>query len=169
RTLPCASSDLPAGSGEQPSGACCLVLLRAGFTEPHRSPGTLVVSYTTLSPLPPRPGGRDGGLLSVALSRGSPRVGVTHRPALWSPDVPRRPGGRRDRLADSSARRVYSESSCAGHPMTWTSPRPLQRRTTLTVPGATRKTSHAAVGASTTVPTIAAMTSACAATTTVQP
>jgi hypothetical protein len=33
---------------------------------------------------------RGGGLLSVALSRGSPRVGVTHHPALWSPDVPRR-------------------------------------------------------------------------------
>ena len=29
-----------------------------------------------------------GGLLSVALSRGSPRVAVSHRPALWSPDVP---------------------------------------------------------------------------------
>ena len=32
---------------------------------------------------------RTGGLFSVALSRGSPRVGVTHHPALWSPDVPR--------------------------------------------------------------------------------
>ena len=32
----------------------------------------------------------DGGLLSVALARGLPRVGVTHRCALWSPDVPRR-------------------------------------------------------------------------------
>ena len=31
-----------------------------------------------------------GGLLSVALSRGSPRVGVTHHPALRSPDGPRR-------------------------------------------------------------------------------
>jgi hypothetical protein len=31
---------------------------------------------------------RRGGLLSVALSRGSPRVGVTHHPALWSPDFP---------------------------------------------------------------------------------
>ena len=31
-----------------------------------------------------------GGLLSVALSRGSPRVGVTHHRALWSPDFPRR-------------------------------------------------------------------------------
>ncbi len=41
-----------------------------------------------------------GGLLSVALSRGSPRVGVTDHPALWSPDFPRtrvagpRPSGR---------------------------------------------------------------------------
>src|SRR6185436_915136 len=35
-----------------------------------------------------------GGLLSVALSRGSPRVGVTHHPALWSPDFPRRAADR---------------------------------------------------------------------------
>jgi hypothetical protein len=31
-----------------------------------------------------------GGLFSVALSRGSPRVGVTDHPALRSPDLPRR-------------------------------------------------------------------------------
>ena len=31
-----------------------------------------------------------GGLLSVALSRGSPRVGVTDHPAVWSPDLPHR-------------------------------------------------------------------------------
>jgi len=48
---------------------------------------TPVVSYTTLSPLPAP--WSAGGLLSVALSRGLLRVGVTHRPALWSPDVPR--------------------------------------------------------------------------------
>src|SRR5690606_10211825 len=30
-----------------------LILLRVGFTEPPRSPGVLVVSYTTVSPLPP--------------------------------------------------------------------------------------------------------------------
>src|SRR5690606_28081207 len=64
-----------------------LILLQVGFTEPLRSPGTLVVSYTTVSPLP-APGGV-GGLFSVALSRGSPRVGVTHHLALWSPDLPR--------------------------------------------------------------------------------
>src|SRR6185312_6978067 len=50
--LPARSSDLPARSGGPPSNACCLVLLQVGFTEPHRSPGTLVVSYTTVSPLP---------------------------------------------------------------------------------------------------------------------
>src|SRR3954451_24945964 len=47
---------------------------------------------------------RAGGLFSVALSRGSPRVAVSDHPALWSPDVPRRRGlpRRRDRPADSS-------------------------------------------------------------------
>jgi hypothetical protein len=74
--------------GRRPS--VLLILLRVGFTEPSRSPGTLVVSYTTLSPLP-GPLRGPGGLLSVALSRGSPRVGVTHHSALWSPDLPRRP------------------------------------------------------------------------------
>jgi hypothetical protein len=44
-----------------------------------------------------------GGLFSVALSRGSPRVGVTDHPALWSPDLPHRAGARRDRPADSPA------------------------------------------------------------------
>lgn len=66
-----------------------LALLRVGFAEPSGSPRTLVVSYTAVSPLPAPPR-RAGGLFSVALSRGSPRVGVTHHPALWSPDFPRR-------------------------------------------------------------------------------
>ncbi len=56
-------------------------------------------SYRTVSPLPPHGG---GGLFSVALSRGSPRVAVSHHFALWSPDVPRHPQkGRRGRLANS--------------------------------------------------------------------
>src|SRR5260221_5311981 len=65
-----------------------LTLLRVGFTEPPGSLRALVVSYTTVSPLPPNESG--GGLFSVALSRGSPRVGVTDHPALLSPDLPRR-------------------------------------------------------------------------------
>ena len=88
-----------------------LILLRVGFTEPPQSPGVLVVSYTTVSPLPPigqdqHPRPRGGGLFSVALSRGLPRVGVTHHPALWSPDFPRPPRRRPrspDRLVPSSA------------------------------------------------------------------
>ena len=60
--LPAGSSGLPAGSGGPPSNACAgppaeaaepfLTLLRVGFAEPPRSPGTLVRSYRTVSPLP---------------------------------------------------------------------------------------------------------------------
>jgi hypothetical protein len=78
-----------------------LTLLRVGFTEPPRSPWALVVSYTTVSPLPAAASAAAGGLFSVALSRGSPQVGVTYHPALWSPDVPRR-GPRGD--PDAAAR-----------------------------------------------------------------
>ena len=65
--LPARSSGSPAGSGGPPSNACAhptgavgavrtlSTLLRVGFTEPHRSPGTLVVSYTTVSPSPAAP------------------------------------------------------------------------------------------------------------------
>jgi len=71
-----------------------------GFTEPPQSPAALVVSYTTVSPLPRRC--RRGGLFSVALSRGSPRVGVTDHPALWSP-VRKLPGpcAKQDRRSES--------------------------------------------------------------------
>ncbi len=50
RPLLAGSSALPAGSGGPPSNACCLSLLRVGFTEPTWSPRPLVVSYTTVSP-----------------------------------------------------------------------------------------------------------------------
>src|SRR5206468_1700541 len=48
----------------------CSTLLRARFTQQARSPGPLVVSYTTVSPLPRSPPRRRrrGGLLSVALA-----------------------------------------------------------------------------------------------------
>jgi hypothetical protein len=51
----------PQARAGPPSNACAgapkdpiLTLLRVGFTEPPRSPGVLVVSYTTVSPLPGR-------------------------------------------------------------------------------------------------------------------
>src|SRR5205085_1690991 len=81
----------------------CLALLRVGFTEPPGSPRALVRSYRTVAPLPvrrPRGCVAIGGFLSVALSCGSPRLGVIQHLALWSPDVPRagqagtRPPGR---------------------------------------------------------------------------
>ena len=43
-----------------------------------------------------------GGLLSVALSLGSPPVPVKDHPALWSPDFPPVPDGTGDRLSFSN-------------------------------------------------------------------
>ncbi len=68
--------------------------------------GLAVRSCRTVSPLPrihsPLPMSEPfGGLLSVALSVGSRRPGVTWHLALWSPDFPRCPCGRRGCLADS--------------------------------------------------------------------
>jgi len=68
--------------------APCLTLLPAGFTEPNRSPGLLLSSYLTVSPLPRGPQNPRGGLLSVALSLASRPVGVTHHCVLGSPDFP---------------------------------------------------------------------------------
>src|ERR671930_1301696 len=60
----------PGSFGRATLGAPCLALLRVGFAEPGRSPGPLVSSYLTVSPLPP--GEPGGGLFSVALSAGRP-------------------------------------------------------------------------------------------------
>ncbi len=69
--------------GLAPGGVCraTRVTPGAGALLPHRF--TLTCAH--------RPGGRSaiGGLLSVALSCGSPRLGVAQHRALWSPDVPR--------------------------------------------------------------------------------
>ena len=53
--LPGTSSDRPGShSGSNRSDkAPCLILLPVGFTKPSRSPGPLVRSYRTVSPLPP--------------------------------------------------------------------------------------------------------------------
>src|SRR5271154_5808456 len=73
------------------------------------SAGGLLHRRFTLTPL------ARGGLFSVALSRGSPRVGVTDHPALWSPDLPRRTYARRDRPADSPALRIRPLELSVGH------------------------------------------------------
>ena len=63
------------------------VLLRVGFAWLPVSPPGPVSSYLAVSPLPPTQSA-GGGLLSVALSSSSPRLGVTQHPALRSPDFP---------------------------------------------------------------------------------
>ena len=67
-----------------------LVLHRVGFAKLPRSPGELVRSYRTVSPLPgTKPLGlAPGGILSVALSFALPRLHVMKHPALWCSDFP---------------------------------------------------------------------------------
>ena len=62
-----------------------LVLHRVGFAKLPMSPSGLVSSCLAISPLPrPRP----GRYVSVALSVGSPLLGVTQHPAWGSSDFP---------------------------------------------------------------------------------
>src|SRR5512143_2281798 len=80
-----------------------LVLLRVGFAVPRDvvlARGALLPHRFTLTT---HPEGPFGGLLSVALSVGSRRPGVTWHLALWSPDFPRSTCAPRDCLADSAA------------------------------------------------------------------
>src|SRR4051812_39718194 len=93
--LPTGSSDLPAGSGGPPSNACAapggepLGLAPGGVYRAApvtRGAGGLLHHRFTLTSR----FAAGGGLFSVALSRGSPRVAVDNHPALRSPDFPRR-------------------------------------------------------------------------------
>ena len=78
------SSGLPGGLAWQP-WRLLHDLAPGGVYRAGPIAGAAVVSYTTLSPLP----AAAGGFLSVALARGSLRVGVTHHRARGSPDFPR--------------------------------------------------------------------------------
>ena len=83
-----------------------MALLLVGFTEPCRSPGTLVVSYTTVHPWP-LPRGRRRSVLCGTVPRVTPG-GCYPPPALWSPDLPRgvsspRPPGQLIRSQSSRA------------------------------------------------------------------
>jgi len=104
----------PQASGGPPSIACAARRIRrtfwpcSGWGLPSR-PGHPGRWWSLTPPFHPYPGPVDlmgrGGLFSVALSRGSPRVAVSNHPALRSPDFPRRARcrARRDRPASSSA------------------------------------------------------------------
>ena len=91
----------PGASGEQPSNAPLFGLAPGGACRAGLSPGPLVGSYPTVSPLPAPSSGlvqpRRRPLAvcsSVALSLGFPRLDVIQRPALRCPDFPRRPACR---------------------------------------------------------------------------
>jgi hypothetical protein len=80
----CISKMLASLLGIAPGGGCRAVYVTVAA----------VRSYRTVSPLPdPGRSRAIGGLFSVALFRVSPRMAVSHHPALWSPDFPR-PRGR---------------------------------------------------------------------------
>src|SRR5512137_1064993 len=82
--LPAASSGQPGSTGGSPLTPPYLALLLVGFTWHPTSPPNPVSSYLTLSPLP----AKAGGLLSVALSLGSPPLDVIQHHTLRSPDFP---------------------------------------------------------------------------------
>ena len=78
-----------------------------------REAGGLLHHRFTLTWFVPLSNRRDpGGLFSVALACGLPRVGVTHHPALRSPDVPRATFVTRGRLVNPSV--VHSTVSPGG-------------------------------------------------------
>src|SRR6266702_5528002 len=81
-----------------------LTLLRVGFTEPPQSPAALVVSYTTVSPLPPLARGRS--VFCGTVPRVTPgrryRPPCPVEPGPSSPGLrPARPPGRLTRAQDT--------------------------------------------------------------------
>ena len=86
RAAPCLLDLAPGGVYRAAS-----VARSAGALLPHRFTLTSVAA---------------GGLFSVALSRGSPRLAVSQHPALWSPDLPQPGVSGRGRPADSRSMRL---------------------------------------------------------------
>src|SRR5438105_11206388 len=77
----------------------------------------LVSSYLTVSPLPlPRRRAVIGGWRSALCGtvRGSPRLGVTQHPALWSPDFPRSAGTCGHPVGPRPPGRLLQRSSIGG-------------------------------------------------------
>jgi hypothetical protein len=106
RRRPCLLRDAGSLFGLAPGGAC------------HAAPVTSgpVRSYRTLSPLPCFAEASQGGLLSVALSLGSPPVGVTHRHVVVEPGLSSTPESAAtarpsDRRGNWSRRAVRSTTS----------------------------------------------------------
>src|ERR1700687_3011436 len=91
RRLPGASSDRYPRARRAAVNALLFGLAPGGVCLAGRSPGRRWALTPPFHPCPTAPlrrSERPGGVISVALSFGSPRLGVTQRPALWSPDFP---------------------------------------------------------------------------------
>jgi len=117
----------PGASGGPP--APCLALLRMGFAEPagHPAAGELLPHRFTLAPAPNRRRRAGPGRWAVVLCgtfRGSPRLGVTQHPALWSPDFPRRELS----LAPRPPGRLLQQSSIEGRRARSSGQPPLRAR-----------------------------------------
>ena len=101
RTSPRGSSDLTRGierTTRRPENRPdpCSVLLQVGFALRDLLPGPRCALTAPFHPYRRAAGNRllcFGGLLSVALSSGFPRPGVTRHPVLWSSDFPPVPVG----------------------------------------------------------------------------
>jgi hypothetical protein len=118
----------------------------------RRVTATPVRSYRTISPLPVlRLPAAIGRVISVALSRGFPRVGVTHRPVLWCPDFPR--GVVSPPAAARSAKLMVAQATCSRKRLTigsfsqGFSPGQLARRSSFSRLGDTEKSSRSASSA----------------------
>src|ERR1700682_2884165 len=91
RRLPGASSDRYPRARRAAVNALLFGLAPGGVCLAGRSP---VRRWALPPPFPPyltarlRRHSLPGGVISVALSFESPRLGITQRPALWSPDFP---------------------------------------------------------------------------------
>lgn len=100
RPSPDASRDVPGRLGREPvlpirrnTGEAArrpyFALLRVGFTVPPPLPAARGALATPFHPYPRAPlGASAGGVLSVALSLGSPPVVVSHHRTLFCPDFP---------------------------------------------------------------------------------
>ena len=84
-TLPAASSDLPESFAKRAASSLLFGLSPGGVYQAAAvagGTGELLPRLFTLTPV------NGGGVFSVALSLGSPPLGVTQHPALWSSDFP---------------------------------------------------------------------------------
>ena len=105
---PHSSSDrYPGARASSPRTLPYLVLHQAGLAEPACHQDRWWALTPPFHPCPHPSKGAAGGLLSVALSLGFPRLAASQRPALWCPDFPRRGASATPKRRPTPARRGH--------------------------------------------------------------